>query len=285
MRVWRYLRLARPHFLVGGALLFAVGARSAAAVDAARYLLGQGMVTAIQLTAQLTNEYGDAEADTAVTNRTLFSGGSGVIPSGVVARRAALVGARITTTVALAAMALMTAISPRTAVIGAIALAVAWTYSTPPVRLLGTGWGELVTSVVVAGLVPLTGAWSQGTSPTASAWWTISALIPLHLAMVLCFELPDLESDALAAKRVLAVRIGRGATHRLISTAAVTGAVLLAAGGLAAGDPLARLGVVAAGVLPAAAVAVGSRRRHWGLTTFGAVGAFVVIVAGLLTGR
>lgn len=270
---------------MGGALLFALGARSAAAVDAARYLLGQGMVTAIQLTAQLANEYGDADADTAVTNRTLFSGGSGVIPSGAVTRRAALVGARITTAVALAAMATMTAISPRTAVIGAIALAVAWTYSMPPVRLLGTGWGELVTSVVVAGLVPLTGAWSQGASPTASAWWTITALIPLHLAMVLCFELPDLESDALAVKRVLAVRIGRGATHRLISAAAVAGAVLLVAGGLAAGHPLARLGVVAAGVLPATAVVVGSRWRHWGLTTFGAVGAFVVIVAGLLTGR
>jgi len=282
--MWRYLRLARPHFLVGGAVLFALGAFSTHGIDAMAYAVGQAMVTSIQLTAQLANEYADAEADAAVTNRTLFSGGSGVIPSGALPARAALVGAIISSTMAAIAIVAMAWISVPTAATGTVALLVAWVYSTPPVRLLSTGWGEVATSLVVAGLVPLVGVWSQGGRVGAGLWWAVAALVPIHVAMILCFELPDLDSDAATAKRVLAVRIGRRATHRLIVVCAAGAGMLLGFAARFDGRVPFRLAAVAGLGLTASAVAVGIRSRWWSVVTTGAVGSLVVVAGALLAG-
>ena len=279
--MWRYLRLARPHFLLGGVLLFALGSRASPAIDAGRYLLGQMMVTAIQLTAQLANEFADAEMDVGVVNRTLFSGGSGMIQSGRIQPRAALIGARLATVLAVAAIGGMALVSRPAALAGVVALGLAWGYSTRPVRLLATGWGEPATSLVVAGLVPFVGAWSQGVGLTEDLWWAVAALIPLHLAMMICFELPDLGSDAAAGKRVLAARMGSRRAATLIGwCAAATGAIL----GLAAwidGDASHRLVALGGGTLVAAVVAGAVRRRRWQVATTGAVAALVVVAAAL----
>ena len=71
-----FLRLSRPHFLMGGVLMYAVGVAQGKAIGIATYLLGQAMVSAAQVTAHYVNEYADVEADRLVKNRTMFSGGS-----------------------------------------------------------------------------------------------------------------------------------------------------------------------------------------------------------------
>jgi hypothetical protein len=40
-----FLRLSRPHFLMGGALMYAVGVAQGKAIGIATYLLGQAMVS------------------------------------------------------------------------------------------------------------------------------------------------------------------------------------------------------------------------------------------------
>jgi 1,4-dihydroxy-2-naphthoate octaprenyltransferase len=84
---WKHLvglvRLSRPHFLLGGFLLFGLGASIATylghPIRINLYLIGQLLVTSIQLTTQYLNEYFDGPADAHNANRTLMSGGSGML--------------------------------------------------------------------------------------------------------------------------------------------------------------------------------------------------------------
>ena len=93
-RLRAFLRLGRPHFLVGGLLLFALGsllaAESGAGLDWQRYLCGQGVITAAQWMTHYSNDYFDLDADRANSTPTRWSGGSRVLVSGLIAPRAAL---------------------------------------------------------------------------------------------------------------------------------------------------------------------------------------------------
>lgn len=274
------LRLMRLHFLFGGVLLFALGVAAVDGISATAYALGQAMVSAIQLTAHVVNEYADAAADAAVRNRTWFSGGSRAIADGSVTRSTALRTAWVTSSIAVASIALVSIGSPGAGAVGAVALLVAWGYSIEPIRLLGTGVGEIITTLVVAAGVPLAGALAGGGGATTELWWAIGILIPIHLGMMLGFELPDVESDRSAGKRVLAVRLGNAATRRLTAALFASGGVVLGAGLVLEALPTSAswAGVAAA---PALLTAVGVARVRWGLVTFGAVATLVAAATGL----
>ena len=98
-RLWVWVRLSRPHFLLGGFLMFGLGASTTRPVDGTDYLTGQLMVTMAQLTAHYANEYADVDADRSVEHRTAFSGGSGVLVDGSLPVRSALWAARVTSVV------------------------------------------------------------------------------------------------------------------------------------------------------------------------------------------
>jgi 1,4-dihydroxy-2-naphthoate octaprenyltransferase len=280
--LWAFIKLSRPHFLLGGVLMFALGAAAAGSVEPLAYALGQVMVTAAQVTAHYVNEYADLEPDRAVTRRTLFSGGSGVLVGGLLRPVVAIRAARITSALAVGTALGLAFVNVNAALLGLAALAVSWSYSMPPLRLLGSGFGELAASAVVAGLVPLIGAISQGGSVTGALLWVIAIVLMLHLAMMLAFELPDLESDAAAGKRVLAVRIGRTRTRALITF------LVLGAGGLLAGWGSSHAGpgrewlATLAGLPAAALMLVAMVRDRAGLLTGAAVAMLVLTGAGLL---
>ena len=279
---WAFIKLSRPHFLLGGVLMFALGAVAAGSVEPLAYALGQVMVTAAQVTAHYVNEYADLEPDRAVTRRTLFSGGSGVLVGGLLRPVVAIRAARIASALAVGTALGLAFVNVYAALLGLAALAVSWSYSMPPLRLLGSGFGELAASAVVAGLVPLIGAFSQGGSATGALLWAIAIVFMLHLAMMLAFELPDLESDAATGKRVLAVRIGRTRTRALITF------LVLGAGGLLTGWGSSYAGsdrewlATLAGLPAAALMLVAMVRDRAGLLTGAAVAMLVLTGAGLL---
>jgi 1,4-dihydroxy-2-naphthoate octaprenyltransferase len=213
--------------------MYAVGAAAAGIDDPVGYLVGQLAVTASQLTAHYVNEYADVAADRLVTNRTWFSGGSGVLVDGSVDRRIAIRAAAVTSVVSVAAAAALAVTSVAAAAIVTATLAVSWAYSMPPVRLLSTGWGELVTSLVVTVAVPLVGALSQGATIDGGLPWAVAALFCIHTSMILAFELPDVDTDAAAGKRVLAVRLGPAWTHRLIRSLLLVALAIVALGSIA----------------------------------------------------
>jgi 1,4-dihydroxy-2-naphthoate octaprenyltransferase len=166
------------------------------------------------------NDYFDLSADEANTTPTRWSGGSRVLPSGILSPRVALIAARVLGAVGLVLTAII-AIHGRTSG-GALAAAgvlltaeiLAWTYSAPPVALHSRGLGELATALVVTGLTPLAAFVLQmrDVPRIAASLGTLGAvlvpLVGLQFAMLLSIEFPDALGDATVGKRTLVVRLG-----------------------------------------------------------------------------
>ncbi len=211
-----FVRLSRPTFLLGGALTFALGALVARyegyPMDGRLYVVGQLFVTAIQLMAHYLNEYWDVEADRFNTSRTFFTGGSGVLPEGGLSRETTLAAA-LTCLAVAGATALMLIfqyrVGPGSWVVMGLGFLGAFFYSSPPLALAGSGYGELTTSVLVAGLVPALGHWLQAGRPNLLLVIATAPLVLLHYAMLLAFEYPDFLSDEASGKRTMLVRLGR----------------------------------------------------------------------------
>jgi 1,4-dihydroxy-2-naphthoate octaprenyltransferase len=215
------LRLARPHFLVGAALIYALGAGVArflgVSIDWGAYLLGQAWVTLIQLSTHFLNEYFDAFADLDNPNRTPFSGGSGSLRNSTQEDKVGL-GRDVPLWLAITCLAVaasLTVLLIHTIRPNGVTVAVmvfiflgAFFYSTPPVRLVSSGYGELTTSFLVANLVPALAFLIQyGEFHRLLAMATFP-LTPLHLSMMIAFELPDYASDLKFQKLTLLVRMG-----------------------------------------------------------------------------
>ena len=213
VQVWNYIKLTRVLFLLGGFLLYALGAASAArmgfVIHWTAYLLGQVVVLSIQLMAQYLNEYQDIEVDRlSADNRAWFSGGSGMISAGGVSPGAVLTAARICAIIAILGGILASLCSFWMIPIVLLSLAGSWFYSAPPISLVSSGWRELTTSLIVALMVPLAGYCMQGGFPPAILWLACLPLVLIHAAMLISFEFPDRTADLTVGKKTLAVRLG-----------------------------------------------------------------------------
>jgi 1,4-dihydroxy-2-naphthoate octaprenyltransferase len=211
-----FVRLARPHFLLGGLLLYALGAVIARyegyPVDWRVYGVGQLFVTSLQLMTQFLNEYWDVKADRLNTSRTLFSGGSGMLGPDGLQRETAFTAAVACLAVATGAAVWLlfeTRLAPAALAIMVLAFLGTFFYSSPPISLVSTGFGELAASALVAGLVPALGHLLQAGHPSPLIVLATAPLMMFHLAMLVAFEYPDFLSDEAAGKRTVLVRLGR----------------------------------------------------------------------------
>jgi 1,4-dihydroxy-2-naphthoate octaprenyltransferase len=210
-----YIRLARPHFLLGGLLLYALGAGIArylgTPIDWGVYILGQVWGTLLQLSTHFLNEYFDIEYDLNNPNRTFLSGGSGALGPGRLPRATALWSAVGCLAVVASITVLLikdSDITPLTAAFMFLIFLGAFFYAVPPVKLESTGYGELTTAILVSNLVPAFAFVLQtGHLHRLVAMGTFP-LTFLCLAMLLSFELPDYGSDLKYGKRTLLVRAG-----------------------------------------------------------------------------
>lgn len=250
-----FVRLTRPLFLFGGfagvALGAAVAAWSGHRLDGVTYLWVQALATAFQLMVHYANDYFDRAGD-ALAQRTAWSGGSGVLPSGALHPRVALIAASICAALGLA-------VTVRfwlggNATVGWIGLAIfvlAWSYSAPPLRLAARGLGELDTVLVVAVLVPAAGYAAFAGRLDARLENAVVAPVAAMLAMMLCVELPDAGADLAAGKRTLVLRWGPALTWRMVAIAtAVAGASAVIA------ELKLHAGIGALALLPAAGATV-----------------------------
>jgi 1,4-dihydroxy-2-naphthoate polyprenyltransferase len=215
-KLMAFIRLARPHFLLGGFLLYALGAVAARyegyPIDFRVYWVGQLFVTSIQLMTHFLNEYWDVETDRLNTSRTPFSGGSGMLGPGGFKRETAFTAAVACLAVASAAavwLFIQANLAPATLAIMVLAFLGTYFYSSPPISLVSTGFGEMAASVLVAGFVPAIGHLLQARHPSFLIVLTTAPLVMYHFAMLMAFEYPDFLSDEAAGKHTLLVRLGR----------------------------------------------------------------------------
>lgn len=212
-KVWAFVRLTRPLFLFGGFVLNLLGLVVAAshgnALDVGHAVLGQVLITSIQLLAQYSNEYFDFEVDRLIgERRTWFSGGSGVLATGELDRTVARQAMIVCAVVALIALGLAATQAPIVLLIGSISLAGAYFYSAPPLALMGSGWGELSTALLTGLFVPVTGYALQTGRIDAALLPLCLPLVLVYMAMIIAFQFPDREADAAVGKRTLTVRLG-----------------------------------------------------------------------------
>ena len=213
--ILNYLRLSRPLFLFGVALLYALGVGIAhylgVRISWDTYVIGQIWVSLLQLSATYFNEYFNAAADRTNPNRTYLTGGSDALGPGKIPPIVSLVSAMACLTVlASLTVILISKFNPPLVVyfIMTFAFLGALFYSTPPVRLESTGYGELIVSVLVAFFVPYFAFVLQEGSSHRLLAMTSFPLVTLHLSMLLAFEFPDYATDLKFDKRTLLVRIG-----------------------------------------------------------------------------
>jgi 1,4-dihydroxy-2-naphthoate polyprenyltransferase len=207
--------MSRPWFLLGGVLVYALGAGIArylgVEIDWGIYLLGQIYVTTMQLSAHYLNEYFDSLADQHNPNRTTFSGGSGVVGEGKLSRNTVLLAALTTLTILASFTVLLLQSahgSPLLLLVISLSFLGAFFYSSPPIRLVSSGYGELTTSILVANLVPVFSFVLQYGDFHRLLAMTTFPLIALHMAMMLVFEFPDYATDIKYNKKTLLVRMG-----------------------------------------------------------------------------
>lgn len=241
--VWMFLQLSRPLFLLGPAVIYAMGVGIAHylgyAIDWPAYLLGQAWITVLQLSTHYLNEYFDSPDDQLNPNRTYLTGGSGVLGPGKLPRRVAQWAAFV----CLAALASLTFLiisqlqpSPEILVIMALGFLGNFFYSVPPVRLSATGYGELTTSILVVALVPMLGFLLQVGEMHRLVILTAFPVFSAHLAMLLALELPDYTTDEKTGKRTMMVRLG-WQNGMLLHNALILGTYLLLAMIFALGYP------------------------------------------------
>ena len=209
------LHLSRPHFLLGGFLLFGLGAAIATylgkPVDWSVYILGQLLVTSIQLMAQAMHTFFDNTREQEVTFRSLFGGDRKGLEPAHLAYTAALISAIVTLTISATLAAILLVVKNVSFVTWAFVLIgflTAFFYSTPHVRLKTTGYGEIIAAIVVASFVPIFSFTLQTGELHRLLLMSTIPLAALLFAALIAFEFPDYASDLKRDRQTLMVRIG-----------------------------------------------------------------------------
>ncbi|MBI2845441.1 MAG: prenyltransferase [Chloroflexi bacterium] len=218
-----FIRLSRVKFLGGAALLYVLGTTIAwwegwATTDLGPFLLGLVVMWGVQLMTHYLNEYFDFETDRITQNRTPFSGGSGVLPQGLLGRRVALLAASLSIlggVTAVLGLVIVGRAGISAVALFAVAALIGWGYSCPPLRLSARGWGELATTLTVSFLVPIWGYHLQSGAVSPILILAALPLAALQMAMLLRIHMPDYEPDRATGKQTLVVRLGIQGAGRL----------------------------------------------------------------------
>ena len=235
----RWITGARPRTLPAAVVPVLVGTGVASATGGViwwRAATALGVALALQIGTNYANDYSDGVRGT----DDVRVGPTRLVASGMAAPAAVRAAALVAFAVAgLAGLALAAAVGPQLLVVGAACLAAAWFYTggRRPYGYLGLGE---VFVFVFFGLVATAGtAYVQTGRLTALA---LAASVPVGLlstALLAVNNLRDVDHDAVAGKRTVAVRLGERGARRLY--------VALVTVGLAAVVPLAvwRVGALA----------------------------------------
>jgi 1,4-dihydroxy-2-naphthoate octaprenyltransferase len=160
----------------------------------------------------LLNEYYDYETDLKNKEFHKLSGGSRVLPMGLLSRRQAFVAAHIFLLLAgilglLLFFYLKT--GPLTIPLGLVAIFIGYSYTASPIQLSYRGLGEIAIWFSCGWLATITGYYLQtGHFDTVATLVSLPGATSVFL-VILINEIPDINSDRLANKKNLAVRLGR----------------------------------------------------------------------------
>lgn len=210
-----FLHLSRPHFLLGGILLFALGATIATylgkPIDWSLYILGQLLVTSVQWMAQAMYIFFDGTRGQEVSFQSLFRGDRKALEPEHLPYTVALISTIVTLTTSATLAAILLVVENVSLVTWAFMLmgfVAAFFYSTPPVRLITSGFGEITATIVVASFVPIISFTLQTGELHRLLLMSTIPMAALLFAAFIAFEFRDYASDLKRDRQTLMVRLG-----------------------------------------------------------------------------
>jgi 1,4-dihydroxy-2-naphthoate polyprenyltransferase len=199
---------ARPKTLGAGVVCVLVGTAAAGSFIAWRFAAAMVASVAVQVAVNYANDYFDAVRGVDTVHRTgprrLTS--AGLVTPGQM---------RLATGVALGVasvpgLALAAALGPQVIVVGLFCFAAALGYSGGPKPFASLGLGEVFVFVFFGIVGTVGAAYVQTGHLTALAFAVAVPVGALASALLLANNIRDIDTDAAAGKRTMAVRIGRG---------------------------------------------------------------------------
>ena len=208
LRLW--LVAARPRTLPAAVAPVLVGTALAGSEDVFRPLAFVAALVGsifIQIGTNLSNDYSDARRGADTEDRL---GPVRVTAGGLMPPRTVLIGTYVAFGIAVAAGAYLTAVAGwQLLVVGVLSIAAGVLYTGGPRPYGYAGLGELFVFLFF-GIVAVTGSYFVQTEEVT--WEALALSVPIGLlaaAILVVNNVRDIDTDARAGKRTLAVKLGR----------------------------------------------------------------------------
>ena len=218
MKSLRYfIQLSRPIFVLLASLLYVMGGGIArylsGQVSWLSFFLGLAWVVFIVIGFQYLNEYFypvNLEQDQKWW-RTPFSGSNCAIGIGKLSRQVALWAglACITLSASLTVLMLQNQkLNQVSIVMLGLMFIGELVFSIPTLRLVTSGYGEVILSIIMAGMIPAMAYLLQGYEMHRLLIMVSFPLVILYLSMILALEFPSYASDIKYGYKTIPIRIG-----------------------------------------------------------------------------
>ncbi len=226
-----WVQLSRPPFQLAGVLPFVLGAvlawRMHGTFNWSVFGLGTLAVILIMLSTYYAGEYYDLKGDklSAERERNRFSGGSQAILKGLVAQKQVKTASYVTLILAGVIGLILQfyyKTGPWTIPLGTAGMVAGFFYSTPPLRWVRRGIGELLIGLCY-GWLPVAAAFylQAGTVGSIVHWVSIPIGCTIF-NVILINEFPDYPADLTEGKDNLVVRLGKNTAAFLYIAVTVT---------------------------------------------------------------
>jgi 1,4-dihydroxy-2-naphthoate octaprenyltransferase len=212
-----FIQLSRPIMILSAALLYLLGIGIAhylhGNVNWQAFLLGFAWVFFILLGFQYLNEYFDPDSITQsqTGKHTPFSGASGAIGTGRLPRLVAFWAGLTSLTLSTSLTVLIKqfiGLTLLSVILLCIFVLCEFVIHLPPLRLVSSGYGEVILSILIVGMIPALAFLLQGHDFHRILFMVTFPLTFLYLGMILALELPDYASDLKQGKKPFLIRIG-----------------------------------------------------------------------------
>lgn len=223
---------ARPRTLGAGLVPVLVGTAAAGEVIWWRFAAALLVAAGLQVGVNLANDYFDGTRGVDTRDRV---GPPRLTQSGAASPRAVLLAALASIAVAgFSGLALALATQPvLILIVGGLAIVATLLYSGGPRPYAGLGLGEVMVFLFFGLLATCGTTFVMVEAVPSSSWWCGVTMGLLAVAILEANNIRDIETDAAAGKRTLAVRIGDRHARALYGTLVIGAFGAIAAGVLA----------------------------------------------------
>ncbi len=208
------LALGRIKFLSYSPILYGLGATAATfqgeAFNLSSFVFGQITVWVVHMMTHFYNEYYDLDSDRINQRPSPWTGGSRILPKGILHPQDSMTLAVLTTAVSLVLSLLMP--SPATVFVCLLAVLLSWGYSAPPLSFCRRGLGELITAIVLNILTPVLGFLLQNgqlyPGRTRELVLVLFPLAVIEFVRMMVMNMADTDCDSAVGKDTLIVKVG-----------------------------------------------------------------------------